>query len=199
MDDVSEEMKAEAVGINIQAFPILCADALTLNIAFEVTWWLSQLDSVTHTHTFRNRDMASVCVILVLISARAPLTTAGDRRGAPSITVSTTLGPPAGVRRSRAHADQIYPDCTRGGGGRRALPEQRRPTRSCWRETPGCSSVNMPDLRSRPGGSPAGGALRSWGGEWCGSESTEKHKHDSSFNLIISYTHTHTHVTQGFG
>lgn len=46
------------------------------------------------------------------------------------------------------------------------LPVRRRPTRFCWTETPGCFSVNMPGLRSQPGGSPAEEGPRSLEDEW---------------------------------
>lgn len=71
--------------------------------------------------------------------------------------------------------------------GRMTLPGQRRPTRFCWKETPDCSSVGMPGLRSQPGGSPAEEAPRSSEDEWHESE-----KQDSpDMTAVLDKTRCH--------
>lgn len=69
------------------------------------------------------------------------------------------------------------------------LPVRRRPTRFCWIETPGCFSVNMPGLRSQPGGSPAEEALRSLEDEWYESEKQEQAKTRQQFWVYYHNQH----------
>lgn len=69
------------------------------------------------------------------------------------------------------------------------LPVRRRPTRFCWIETPGCFSVNMPSLRSQPGGSPAEEALRSLEDEWYESEKQEQAKTRQQFWVYYHNQH----------